>query len=93
MATPNQNWDEAEYQKGVVQRYKRIQAIQEQVENAGDKPSKEQMIEALELLKGIFETKKLPVKERNQWMNHIIDDTGHHYELAEYLVHEAVGVK
>ncbi|MEK3777518.1 MULTISPECIES: ACP S-malonyltransferase [unclassified Paenibacillus] len=93
VATPNQNWDEAEYQQGVVQRYKRIQAIQEQVENAGDKPSKEQMIEALELLKGIFETKKLPVKERNQWMNHIIDDTGHHYELAEYLVHEAVGVK
>ncbi|MEC1679080.1 ACP S-malonyltransferase [Bacillus mojavensis] len=90
VATPNFNWNEIEYQEGVVKPYKRIQSLQEEIEKTGKHPTKVQMIEALELLQGIFQTKKLPYHERRQWLQNIIDETGKHYELTDFLINQNI---
>ncbi|CAM4252762.1 MULTISPECIES: ACP S-malonyltransferase [Bacillus cereus group] len=89
-ATPNLNWDEVQYQEGVIQRYKRIQKIQEEVEQTEGKPTKKQMVETLGLLQGIFEVKKLPHEERRKWLYNIIDDTGNYYELVEFFMDDEI---
>jgi [acyl-carrier-protein] S-malonyltransferase len=84
VATPNRNWDNDEYEKNVVQPYKRIEAIQNDLERTGTKPNVEQMKEALELLKTIFTTKMVDVEEQVRWFDQIIDETGMYYELRDF---------
>lgn len=94
VATPNKNWDNEEYQDKVVKSYKRIQEIQDLLEETGEKPTLAQMRESLDLLKIILETKKVCMDEQTRWFHQIIDETGMYYELREYLTPlHAVGVK
>lgn len=76
VCTPNSNWDNEEYQKGVVEPYKKIQEMQEEIEKSGQKPTIEQMQEALQMLKSVFITKKTPVKEQIERFNQIFEETG-----------------
>ncbi|MFC3791595.1 ACP S-malonyltransferase [Paenibacillus sp. GCM10012307] len=85
VATPNRNWDNEEYQEKVVKSYRKIQGIQDSLEESGAKPTLEQMREALDLLKIILDTKQVPEEEQTHWYNQIIDETGTYYELNEYL--------
>ncbi|GKU80232.1 ACP S-malonyltransferase [Paenibacillus sp. L3-i20] len=85
VATPNQNWDNEEYQSKVVKSYRRIQEIQDLIEEMGEKPTLAQMRESLDLLKIILETKKVSANEQALWFQQIIDETGMYYELKEYL--------
>lgn len=75
VATPNQNWDDDEYKKGVVEPYKKIKGIQEDLDREKCHPSKEQMREALEMLQIIFKTKKIPHEEQKDWFNKILEET------------------
>ncbi|MGG4147682.1 hypothetical protein ABEW34_31705, partial [Paenibacillus algorifonticola] len=85
VATLNQNWDNEEYQEKVVKSYRKIQEIQDRLEETGEKPSLEQMRTALDLLKIILDTKKVSVEEQTRWFHQIIDETGMYYELNDYL--------
>lgn len=85
VATLNQNWDNEEYQEKVVKSYRKIQEIQDRLEETGEKPTLEQMRTALELLKIILDTKKVSVEEQTRWLHQIIDETGMYYELNDYL--------
>ncbi|MEK4664193.1 ACP S-malonyltransferase [Priestia sp. FSL H7-0729] len=79
VATPNRNWDQEEYQKGVVEPYKQIQQLQEELEAANQAPTTEQMKLSLEWLGTIFETKQVEQEERDDWFHQILDETGQYY--------------
>ncbi|OAB42408.1 ACP S-malonyltransferase [Paenibacillus glacialis] len=85
VATPNTNWNNEEYQAGAIVPYKRIQDMLQQLKEEGTSPTEVQMTEALELLKTIFQTKKLPVKEQEQWFKQMVDETGNYYTLRDTL--------
>jgi [acyl-carrier-protein] S-malonyltransferase len=76
VCTKNSNWDNAEYQKGVVEPYRKIKDMNFELEQSGKKPSVEQMNEALEMLKSVFNTKKTPIEERIERFNEIFMETG-----------------
>ncbi|MCK4258235.1 MAG: ACP S-malonyltransferase [Halanaerobiales bacterium] len=88
VATPNCNWDEKEYAKGVIEPHKKIRKMQEELEKQGLDPTVDQMIEALEMLRSVFDTKKLPKKEQVEWFNQIFEETGMYYELKDFNVPE-----
>ncbi|MGM9979485.1 MAG: ACP S-malonyltransferase [Clostridium sp.] len=81
VATPNSNWDEEQYNEGVIIPYKKIEKIQEEIEQSGVKPTLQQMKEALDLLKTIFTTKKVSEDEQYEWKQEILDETGTRYLL------------
>ena len=84
VCTRNRNWDNDEYQKGVVEPYKRIQLMQEEIEKSGNPPTVEQMKEALEMLRGMFITKKTPVEEQIERFNQIFDETGTRHLFPDF---------
>ena len=83
-ATPNENEDNIEYEKGVITNYRKLQQLQDSLEENKEKPSKEQMLTALDWLKVIFKTKKLPADEQLDWYHNIMDDTNTMYLLSEF---------
>jgi [acyl-carrier-protein] S-malonyltransferase len=76
VCTRNYNWDNDEYQKGVIEPYRRIQKMQEQLEKEQKNPSKQQMEEALQMLKTVFVTKKTPAEEQTERFSQIFEETG-----------------
>lgn len=76
VCTPNRNWDEVEYQTGVIEPCERIEHIQEQLDETGQEPTEEQMIEALDMLRTIFVTKKLPLDKQIERFRRIVAETG-----------------
>lgn len=85
VATPNENEDREEFQKGVKEPYRKISHIQEELDQSGSKPSLEQMKEALELLKTVFDTKRVSKEEQDEWFHHILHETGTYYSLNKFL--------
>ena len=75
VCTKNRNWDNEEYQKGVVEPYKAIRKMQNELEANNKLPTVEQMTEALNMLKSIFVTKKVPIEEQIERFNKILDET------------------
>lgn len=86
VSTPNKNEDQTEYQNSVVENYRRLEKIQADIEESGKSPAKEQLVESLELLKVILETKKVDTEEQREWFYHIIEDSGMIYELKDYII-------
>ena len=76
VCTKNHNWDNDEYQKGVIEPYRRIQQMLGELEVKGEAPSIEQMKNALEMLMSVFITKKTPVGEQEVRFSQIFDETG-----------------
>lgn len=76
VCTRNRNWDNDAYQKGVVEPYRRIQALQDQLVKEGKEPSLEQMKAALEMLRSVFSTKQVPVTEQVERFNEVFEVTG-----------------
>ncbi len=81
VCTPNANWDEAQYQQGVVEPYRELQALREQAEQAGASTADE-MRRSLALLQRIFATKGTPAEERRLRYRQILDATGTAQTLA-----------
>lgn len=76
VCTRNYNWDDEEYQKGVIEPCQRMELLQEQLERENALPSPEQMNEALEMLKTVFATKKTPTDLQVRRFHQIFDETG-----------------
>lgn len=86
VSTPNTNWNNDEYEKGVVKPYRRIQEIQEKYADRISELDNELKKELLSLLKSIFDTKHLPVEEQNEWFSQILEETGNNYLFPEYMI-------
>jgi len=75
VCTRNQNWDEAEYQKGVIEPYRKVQALGNRLEEEGREESVEDMKQAIEMLRSVFVTKKVPQEEQRERFTQIFDET------------------
>jgi [acyl-carrier-protein] S-malonyltransferase len=76
VCTRNRNWNNDQYQKGVVEPYRRVQGIQDELEREGREPTLEEMKEALEMLQSVFATKQTPLSEQVERFNEIFMVTG-----------------
>ncbi|TPG88617.1 [acyl-carrier-protein] S-malonyltransferase [Brevibacillus laterosporus] len=81
VATPNRNFDSEEYQKGMIEPYRRVQKMQFELEEAGAEPTVEQMREALTMLQSVFLTKKISSDEQKKRFDEILEETGTGYLL------------
>ncbi|AIQ67620.1 ACP S-malonyltransferase [Paenibacillus graminis] len=75
VCTRNQNWDEAEYQRGVIEPYRKVQALSNRLEEEGGEESAEDMKQAIEMLRSVFVTKKVPLEEQRERFTQIFDET------------------
>lgn len=75
VCTRNRNWDNEEYQKGVIDPYRRIQQMQEEIEKEGRQPTLSEMKQALDMLMSVFITKRTPVEEQIERFNEVFDTT------------------
>jgi [acyl-carrier-protein] S-malonyltransferase len=76
VCTKNHNFNNDEYQKGVVENYRKIQSMKDELVKETAEPTVGQMKEALSLLRTIFITKKTPAEEQTERFNEIFDNTG-----------------
>ncbi|PEC24851.1 MULTISPECIES: ACP S-malonyltransferase [Bacillus] len=79
VSTPNFNWNEEEYQQGVVEPYRKMKEIQENLEREGKEAEISHMKEAIDLLLLIFKSKKTPIEERKSRLNQLFLDTNTQY--------------
>ncbi|MEK3760404.1 ACP S-malonyltransferase [Paenibacillus sp. FSL P4-0338] len=75
VATKNNNWDNDEYFHGVIEPYERISKLQAELEETGKQPTVEQMYQAVDMLRSVFQTKKTPMKERSERFNQLFQET------------------
>ncbi len=76
VSTKNRNWDENMYQKGVVESYRKLVALKEELIKESTQPTEEHIEEALHLLKQILDTKLLPDNEQKDRLNKLFIETG-----------------
>lgn len=76
VCTRNLNWDQHQYQRGVVEPYEKIEKIQDQLDQNDGVPTMEQMEQALEMLRSVMKTKKVPIVEQVKRFNKIFHETG-----------------
>ncbi len=76
VCTPNFNLDHHWYQVGVMEPYEKIEKIQDQLDKTGALPTVEQMDQALEMLRTVFNTKKVPIDEQFNRFRQIFAETG-----------------
>ncbi|MGL4106799.1 ACP S-malonyltransferase [Clostridium sp. LP20] len=86
VCTKNSNWDNEEYRRGVIMPYKKIQEMQMAIEGGGNKPTLEQMYEALNMLKSVFNTKGTPISEQIERFNQIFDETETRELLSDFKI-------
>lgn len=72
VSTKNRNWNQVEYQKGVVEPYRKVQGIFYDLENKEREPVWEYAREALNMVRSVFETKGLSSGEQRKWLENIL---------------------
>lgn len=72
----NRSKDNNEYWEGVAKPYETIEKIQDKLDENGTIPTPAQMELALEKLRSVFKTKKVPIDEQVKRFTRIFDDTG-----------------
>ncbi len=82
VSTKNRNWDENAYQKGVVESYRKLVDMKEELIKQRIRPTNELIEEALDLLKQIFNTKLLPVNEQKERLNKLFIEAGLQSEIV-----------
>jgi len=73
-STKNLNWDNDEYYEGVIKPYKELQKIYDKYRISKETPIYEDVKFAIELIKVIFNTKKVHIKEQTERFRQIFSD-------------------
>lgn len=81
--TPNKNFDDEAYERGVIEPARKIRKLQEELEE--QRPSDEQIKEVMSLLLTIFETKQVDVDEREDRIKEILDRNDLHSLFPDLL--------
>lgn len=76
VSTRNLNWNSEEYRSGVVEPYNKISALQEKVEQEDRRADFEEMKQAVDMLKTMFQTKKTSIEEQMERFKELFQDTG-----------------
>ncbi|WP_274651218.1 ACP S-malonyltransferase [Paenibacillus humicola] len=66
VATKNRNWDREAYANGVIEPYQKVKRMSLQLDQNKQQPTREQLIEALSMLRSVFETKQVPENEQQK---------------------------
>jgi [acyl-carrier-protein] S-malonyltransferase len=72
VATKNRNWDNEAYAKGVIEPYQKVKQISIELDQNKQEPTSDQMIEALLMLRSVFETKKTPQCEQQKRLKQLL---------------------
>ncbi|WP_432409137.1 ACP S-malonyltransferase [Wukongibacter sp. M2B1] len=75
VATRNRNWNNSEYEEGVLKPCRKIKEIQERLDEQNKAPEIQDMKMALDMLYTIFNTKKVPKEEQIRRFNRILKET------------------
>lgn len=86
VCTKNNNWDNEEYQKGVVEPYRKVKELQERLESENKEPTLKQINEVVEMLRSVFITKKTPIEEQIERFNQLIDETGTRELFSDFKI-------
>lgn len=84
VCTKNSNWDEQEYQRGVVEPYREVKSMKEKIMKEGRNPSPEEIRKSLDMLKSVFITKKSPVEEQAERFNELFEKTGTRHLFPDF---------
>ncbi|WP_340147241.1 ACP S-malonyltransferase [Ruminiclostridium josui] len=76
VCTRNYNWNDEEYTAGVINPYRQIKSMREKIESENREPTYDEMISALNMLKSVFKTKKVPEIEQKERFEQIFNETG-----------------
>ncbi|MCC2442987.1 ACP S-malonyltransferase [Bacillus cereus] len=87
VSTQNHNWDNKEYDKGVIVPYKKLEELRNGLIQTKEEPTIEQMQDALDLLKLIFETKFTPLELREERFNQIFRKSNTQEIFSEFNVY------
>lgn len=75
VCTRNRNWNQEEYQAGVIEPYRRIQAMLDEIEQNGFTPRLEQKQAAIDMLHSVFATKQTPFEEQQERFEQLFEET------------------
>lgn len=90
VSTKNRNWDNNEYEEGVIKPYNKLKEMKDMLSKQGVDPDIEQVKESVALLKKIFNTKMIPVDEQKERLDQLFNGTGlKHGFLQDKLLEEA----
>lgn len=81
--TPNKNFDNDAYDRGVIEPARKIRKLQEELND--ERPTDEQMREVMSLLLTIFETKMVDMEEREDRLREILDRNQLHELFPDLL--------
>lgn len=84
VCTANFSLDHYRYQTGVIEPYEKIEKIQDQLDKTGALPTVEQMYQALEMLRSVFNTKKVSPEQQVKRFNHIFAETGARHLFPDF---------
>jgi [acyl-carrier-protein] S-malonyltransferase len=85
ISTRNQNWDNNEYEKGVIEPYQRIKEKLNMNYNERSNSSKVQIKETLEFLRSIFITKKVSVEEQKLRFRDLLERSGMNTDFKDFI--------
>lgn len=85
VTVPNKNWNNSEYEEGVVKPFEAIRKLQKELEKYHALPTTEQKKEALLMLKSVYKVKKVEQEEIIKRIDKIIRDTDTENELGSFV--------
>jgi [acyl-carrier-protein] S-malonyltransferase len=75
VCTKNSNWNDDEYQNGVIEPYRKIHKMVEDLEKEDIAPTIDQLHQAFDMLKSVFVTKGTSSEEQMERFNQIFAET------------------
>jgi [acyl-carrier-protein] S-malonyltransferase len=73
ICTRNYNWNNEEYDKGMVEEYRKIKKLYEEIEREARIPDNDDIRSAIGMLYSVYKTKKVPVKEQYERFDQIFE--------------------
>ena len=74
-ATRNNNWDSEQYQRGVIEPYNKLNALQSEIENEGRTATEDEMQQAITMLLTMFKTKQTSREEQIARLKELFRDS------------------
>ncbi|SDD50773.1 [acyl-carrier-protein] S-malonyltransferase [Paenibacillus sp. CF095] len=86
VCTRNRNWNQDEYQRGVIEPYRRIQTMLAEIEQIEQTPTLEQKQAALDMLRLVFETKMTSIEEQQERFEQLFEETNSRDQFPDFQV-------
>ncbi len=86
VCTKNNNWNNEEYSRGVIEPYRKIKALRETLIESGQQPTATQLQETLEMLETMFKTKQVSVEETNARYEQLVQESGLKELMPDYII-------